>query len=197
MNGKYIGSTRFLTVLAATVLVAGSALAETSDSGSGCSDASRSHDRWLDTRLETAYLFNPHLNNFAIDTDVDGGVVTLSGTVKSDIDRDLAEQIAKSLDGVTKVKNSLKVSDDAKPKAKTSAGDDFFRKVRDATITAEVKTKLIANGNITAADIDVDTEDRVVTLSGRVQSDTQKELAGLIARNTSGVDSVVNHLEKS
>jgi len=197
MTRKITCRISLLAFLGATVLATGSVVAGGDMSGQDCSDASRTHDRWIDTRLETAYLFNPHLNNFAIDTDVDGGVVTLSGTVRSDIDRDLAEQIAKSLDGVVKVKNSLKVSQDAKSKSTTGGGDTFFRKVRDATITAEVKTKLIANENISASDIDVDTDNRVVTLSGRVHTDTERELAGLIARNTSGVDSVVNHLQKS
>ena len=55
-----------------------------------CPEGRAANDKWLETQLETAYLFNPHLNNFAIDIDVNEGDVMLSGAVRSDIDRDLA-----------------------------------------------------------------------------------------------------------
>lgn len=163
-----------------------------------CQQTTASNDAWIDTRLETAYLFNTHLNNFTIDTDVKDGAVTLSGTVKSEIDKDLAGEIAMSLDGVEDVNNELVVSADAAPgDTADSTGDDFFQKVRDATTTAKVKTRLIANENVAASDIDVDTSANVVRLSGIVESSTLKQLAEFIARNTSGVDSVVNELEVS
>jgi osmotically-inducible protein OsmY len=67
--------------------------------------------------------------------------------------------------------------------------------VKDATTTAQVKTRLIGNGHISAADINVDTRDSVVRLSGKVGSDTERQLAEFIARNTSGVLAVSNELE--
>lgn len=164
------------------------------DPATECARAESASDYWLDTRLETAYLFNPHLNNLAIDTEVRNGNVMLTGTVRSDIDRDLAEEIARSLDGVKSVGNSLKVRPDAESTHLSGADSDFFQRVRDATTTAQVKTRLIANGNIPAADIDVDTEQDVVRLTGVVGSDTERQLAEFIARNTSGVASVTNEI---
>jgi osmotically-inducible protein OsmY len=118
----------------------------------------------------------------------------LSGTVRSDIDRDLAEEIARSLDGVKSVGNSLKVRPDAEAAQPAEADSDFFQKVRDATTTAQVKTRLIANGNIPAGDIGVDTEHDVVLLTGMVGTDTERQLAEFIAKNTSGVTSVTNEI---
>jgi hyperosmotically inducible periplasmic protein len=121
--------------------------------------------------------------------------VSLSGTVRSDIDRDLAEEIARSLDGVKSVDSSLEVGEDLQETALSESETDFLQKVKDATTTAQVKTRLIGNGNISAADINVDTRDSVVRLSGKVGSDTERQLAEFIARNTSGVLSVSNELE--
>lgn len=163
--------------------------------GSDCAQSAAKNDTWLAMRLETAYLFNPHLNNLSIDTEVKNGNVMLSGTVRSDIDRDLAEEIARSLDGVKTVGNALEVREDTEQPALADSDTGFLQKVKDATTTAQVKTRLIGNGNISAGKIDVDTENNVVRLSGEVGSDTERQLAEFIAKNTAGVQSVANELE--
>lgn len=162
---------------------------------SECTRNVTANDTWIATRLEAAYLFNPHLNNLSIDTEVTNGEVLLSGTVRSDIDRDLAEEIARSIDDVKSVRNSLEVREDLESASVSKSDSGFLQKVKDATTTAQVKTRLISNGNIAARDIDVDTENNVVRLSGEVGSDTERQLAEFIARNTSGVRSVSNELE--
>ena len=164
------------------------------DAATECMRAGSASDYRLLTRLETAYLFNPHLNDLSIDAEVRNGNVMLTGTVRDDIDRDLAEEIARSLDGVKSVGNSLKVRPDQRTTPRIEAESHFIQKVRDATTTAQVKSRLIANGNVPAADIDVDTDQDVVRLTGEVGSDTERQLAEFIARNTSGVTSVTNEL---
>lgn len=158
-------------------------------------------DAWLDGRIETAFALNRHLNPFAIDTEVDNGVAYLSGTVESDIDRDLAGEIALNIDGVTKVENKLqvkekgtmeKVADSAKQKT-----NSLMKAIDDATITASVKTRLMANGNTKGLSINVDTEDDVVTLSGKVRSSEERDLAEALAKNTDSVVRVNNKLTVS
>lgn len=164
---------------------------------SDCVEGQAANDKWLETQLETAYLFNPHLNNLSIDPEVENGDVMLTGTVRSDIDRDLAVEIAKSLDGVKSVGNSLEIKEDMEDPGLPESDTDFLQKVKDATTTAQVKTRLIGNENIAAGEIDVDTRNSVVRLSGKVRSDTERQLAEFIARNTSGVLAVANELEIS
>jgi hyperosmotically inducible protein len=161
-----------------------------------CADDSKLKDAWTDARLESAYFFNPHLNNFGITTEVENGNVRLNGTVRSEIDKDLAEEIAKSLDGVVAVENELVVKEEPSPETVVVNSEDreFGQMVTDATITAKVKTKLLANANIAGTEIDVDTENNVVMLTGQVESRVEKQLAEYIARNTSGVLSVNSHL---
>lgn len=154
-------------------------------------------DAWITGKIESAYVLNGHLNPFAINTDVQNGVVHLHGTVASDIDRDLAGEIAEGVEGVSEVKNDLEV-DEAKATAareQRPAGErDFGTWVDDATTTAVVKSKLLGNANTEGLKIDVDTNDDVVTLSGRVASDKEKQLAEEIAKNAGDVESVRNNL---
>lgn len=64
----------------------------------------------------------------------------------------------------------------------------------DATITASVKSKLVAAkaGNLTR--VDVDTNNRTVYLNGTVDSAEQKARAEQLAWQAQGVKSVVNNL---
>jgi hyperosmotically inducible periplasmic protein len=155
-------------------------------------------DAWLHGKLESALLFNEHLNSFDIDTDVENGTAYLRGAVESDIDRDLAGEIAKSINGVTKVENELIVD---KTKAAIAKDDEaarerqgFKQSVSNATLTARIKSQLLTNSNTGGMAINVDSKQGVVTLSGVVKSDQEKDLAIRLASNTSGATSVTDRL---
>ncbi len=152
-------------------------------------------DTWIDAQIVTSYLFSRHLNPFDISTSVNNGVVTLKGSVESDIQRDLAEQVAYSVDGVKKVDNQLKVDEKVVRKTPDPATPGLASKIEDATITASVKTKLLTNRNTHGMKINVDTKGRVVTLSGTLRSDSESELAEQLAENTSGVENVINKIQ--
>lgn len=64
----------------------------------------------------------------------------------------------------------------------------------DPGITTAVKTKLAADDTVKAYQINVDTTNHVVTLSGAVDTPAAKDQAVLIARQTDGVGDVVDHL---
>lgn len=155
-------------------------------------------DAWIDGRLEATFLFNEQLNSFDIVTDVQNGVVRLEGTVESEIERDLAGEIAKSIDGVRNVENELAVDASRARMARDSdAGREaqgFKQAVVDATLTARIKSKLLANGNVSGLSVDVDSRGGDVTLSGTVGSEEEKALIASIATNTEGATSVDNEL---
>ena len=67
----------------------------------------------------------------------------------------------------------------------------------DAGITTAVKSKLAADDTVKAYQVDVDTNNKVVTLSGDVATEAQKEHAVTIARNTDGVSDVIDRLRVS
>ena len=64
--------------------------------------------------------------------------------------------------------------------------------VDDAAITAAVKAKLTADGDINPFNIDVDTVDGVVTLTGKVAQAEARSKAEQHARETDGVKRVNN-----
>ena len=64
----------------------------------------------------------------------------------------------------------------------------------DTGITSAVKSKMAADDTVKASEINVDTHNHVVTLNGAVGSKAEKERAVMIARNTNGVNAVVDDL---
>lgn len=64
--------------------------------------------------------------------------------------------------------------------------------VDDAAITSAVKAKLAADGDINPFNIDVDTNEGVVTLQGRVEKQEARSKAEQLARETDGVARVIN-----
>src|SRR5688500_20291866 len=64
----------------------------------------------------------------------------------------------------------------------------------DAGITTAVKSKLAADDTVKAYQVDVDTNNKVVTLRGDVETAAQKAHAVTIARNSDGVTGVRDQL---
>jgi hyperosmotically inducible periplasmic protein len=64
----------------------------------------------------------------------------------------------------------------------------------DPGITTAVKSKFAADDTVKAYQIDVDTDNAVVTLTGAVESSAAKERAVMIARQTNGVRDVVDRI---
>ena len=150
---------------------------------------------WRDGKLETVFLLNRHLNNFAIETEVEGNRVVLSGKVESEVDKDLAEELALGVEGISDVDNRLQVVSSEEAKAEANEDDRSFAEgVDDATLAAEIKIELLAHDELSGLAIDVDARDTTVTLSGKVESDARKKLAEQVVQNVDGVTSVENNL---
>ena len=64
----------------------------------------------------------------------------------------------------------------------------------DPGITTAVKARLAVDETVKAYQIDVDTANGVVTLTGAVEAPAAKEQAVIIARGTDGVKDVVDHI---
>jgi osmotically-inducible protein OsmY len=66
-------------------------------------------DTTITTRVKTAMLNDPTVGGLRIDVDTFKGVVTLSGRVKSDGEKQQAVSLARRIDGVVDVKDALQV----------------------------------------------------------------------------------------
>lgn len=66
-------------------------------------------DEWLESRVSTAIMLNRHLKMRELDVEVDDGICMLSGTVDSEEKRVLAEEVARNVQGITEVRNTITV----------------------------------------------------------------------------------------
>lgn len=74
-------------------------------------------------------------------------------------------------------------------------GQTAGENVDDATITATVKSKLVADKAANLTRIDVDTTNKVVSLNGVVETPEQKARAQKLASEVGGVRDVKNNLQ--
>jgi osmotically-inducible protein OsmY len=121
---------------------------------------------------------------------VHDGNVTLTGKVNSSVDKSLAGELIRSLDGVKDVNNELSVmklysDEDSK---------DLSDSLTDSKVATVVKTRLLFSADVSGSDINVDVANGVVTLKGTVSSDAERDLALAIAKNTDDVKDVVDEL---
>lgn len=66
-------------------------------------------DTTVTTRVKTAMLNDPAVGGLGIDVDTFKGVVTLSGRVRSQGEKDQAVALARRTNGVTDVKDALQI----------------------------------------------------------------------------------------
>ncbi len=133
-------------------------------------------DSTITAKVKSNLLWNENTEGLQIDVETEYGVVNLSGYVNTETERKLALQIAAETSGVSRVEDQLKVSPEAVAAAKEKSPlIQTKRFATDAWITTKVKTTLMFNQRAEGADIDVSTENGVVTLDGTVLSPEQKE----------------------
>jgi hyperosmotically inducible periplasmic protein len=77
----------------------------------------------------------------------------------------------------------------------SATGKSTGTTVDDATITASVKSRLVADKPANLTRVDVDTNNGTVYLNGTVESAEQKVRAEALARQAKGVKTVVNNLQ--
>ena len=150
-------------------------------------------DAGITTAVKGKFAADDQVKAYQIDVDTRNKVVTLSGRVDSAPAKTRAVEIARATDGVANVVDNIQVTDAtaARPDDAPLAERAMFS---DAALTTSVKAKLAADPTVSALRIDVDTENQVVTLSGEVRSQTEKDLALKLAREVEGVKSVTDKL---
>jgi osmotically-inducible protein OsmY len=143
--------------------------------------------------IATAFALNRHLNSDRIQVEMQGRMAILTGTVENGVNRELAEQVALSIEGVDEVNNQLNVNSDTNQS--DAERTSLANSLNDVTTSATIKSKLLWNRYTQGLDIDVNTQNNVVTLSGKSDSEAASELAERLAGNTQGVREVRNQIE--
>jgi osmotically-inducible protein OsmY len=151
-------------------------------------------DAYLQGKVVGALAVNPHVSVFDFDVKVYSGVVSLGGTVDTEVERDLAIEIARGVEEINGVRSDITVKAGTRVAREESMRRSLGQKLDDAGTTTSVKTKLLANRSTGGLAINVTTRNGVVTLNGKAKSGAEKDLAERIAENTSGVLEVRNEL---
>lgn len=153
-------------------------------------------DAYLQGRIETIYDLNPRLASQDLTARVAGGIVYLSGTVESDIERDLAVDLARSVDDVQGVQSTLAVRTAPPVVNEPAVVDDrtMSERMEDANVTAAVRQALVDDSRTRGSAIEVAVFRGQVTLGGFVGSSDIGTVAGGIAAGIPGVTGVTNGL---
>lgn len=138
-------------------------------------------------RVKAALIADPVTKARQIDVETFKGTVQLNGFVDSSESKERASQIAKNTKGVTAVRNNLTVRADSGP-----SGSE---RVDDAAITAKVKAALAGDPRTKAHQVNVETREGAVQLSGYVDNSEAKSTAEELARNVDNVKSVDNEID--
>jgi hyperosmotically inducible protein len=75
-----------------------------------------------------------------------------------------------------------------------TAGTRLAEAVEDGALTAKIKSKMALDDYVKARDIDVDTSDGLITLTGTLHSEAERERAIELARQTEGVQTIIDAL---
>lgn len=138
-------------------------------------------------KVKTALGLSKRLAGFDIQVTASDGVVTLTGQVPSEDIKSLAGAIARDTPGVNDVKNEISVDPAAQPSSESVH-------VEDLEIRVSILEALARSRELGGKTIDIKVDNRTVTLSGTVETPTQRSGAEQIARAVDGVAGVVNNL---
>ena len=147
--------------------------------GQDSSAASRLSDEEISQAIQADIQDAARIAGGKTNVTSDAGLVTLSGTVTSLLDKQMATTIAKRTRGVSSVLNQLIVV----------ASDR-----KDDDIRSDVEKVLRINDSVDEPRIAVDVSRSEVSLTGKVDSLAEKRIADLAASGVSGVASVNNQI---
>jgi len=141
-------------------------------------------DSTITTRINHEMVKDDIVKARQIDIDTIGGHVTLTGAVATPEESARASQIAHRVPGVKSVSNNIQI------------GERSFGNIwDDNVISNKIKGKLISEPEVRSLNIDVDVYLGVVTLTGVVGSQYEKDRAIALSRGTDGTVKVIDNLK--
>lgn len=144
------------------------------------------NDNTIQAKLAAKYGNSDDFPDSNIYVDVYNGEVLLSGQVKTNELKSLAENVARGYPGVIKLYDYL----DVRLPSSTAA------RSRDSLITTQVKAELFGTSKINSNNIKVETTNTVVYLMGMV-SPVEAESAAYVASKVGGVSKVITLFQYS
>jgi hyperosmotically inducible protein len=144
--------------------------------------------------VKTKLAADTHVKASEITVETTDGIVTLTGNVDTQEARDRAVQLAKETSGVHGVKDMISVRSGSEAGDAPDPNRTVGTRIDDAGITMRVKARLLDDPVVKGLQIDVDTRNGVVFLTGTVSNDAERAQAIQVARATEGVVNVEANL---
>ena len=178
-------NTRYLLTLCTALVVGATLIVGPATAADKVKEKTPINDTWLTAKTKIALAADARVKGRQVAVETTQGVVALRGKVDSDAAKQAAADIAKMIDGVKSVKNELQVVAPSK-REEVEEKDDI--------ITAHVKEHFAKDAHLKKADIAVQTNAGVVSLTGEVRDIMTSANASWTAWFVSGVKSVKNDL---
>ncbi len=140
-------------------------------------------DATLTAKVKATLINDPDVPARKIDVDTQNGDVILTGVVDTREQKEKAMALARKVEGVHKVIDNMQVGVE-------TLGDSF----NDMLLVTKINKNLFMAPGIRSFNIDVDADRGVVTLTGVIDTQANKQRIIDIARNTSGTMKVVDNL---
>jgi osmotically-inducible protein OsmY len=155
-------------------------------------------DPWVTAKIESKYFLDAEVKGRKIDVTTEDGIVTLTGEVSSPSERRQAVLLAKATEGVKEVRDQLRVVTERTDTAPAARGTGSRMMAAaapdDEWIETRIQSRFFLEEDLKEEEIEISSAAGKVTLAGAVDSPDAKETAEEIARDTSGVDQVVNRI---
>lgn len=143
-------------------------------------------DAAITTSIKGKLLADSEIKSLNIHVETINGKVTLTGKIPNKEIKERVASIANNTEGVKAVIVQLDEVDSSK---------SIKEEITDASITAAIKAKFLAEPSIKSLNIQVETINGRVTLTGEVPNKEGKDKAEAIASNTNGVNAVISKIE--
>ncbi|MFN7931223.1 MAG: BON domain-containing protein [Blastocatellia bacterium] len=151
-------------------------------------------DAALMNKIKSALAQTKRLHGYSIGVECREGLVALTGDVPTEIDKQLAADLAQEITGVKEVQNRLRVIPDATPQPGESKQLELSVNVEDLELQANLRERLLTVPELKAQKITLKVQNRQVTLTGQVATEAQKARAEELLRNYPKVAGVQNQL---
>jgi osmotically-inducible protein OsmY len=147
--------------------------------GNKTEDREKPNDENITSFVQMELIVQDGVNWNNVDVSTIDGVVTLTGQVDNLLAKDRSVKIAKAIKGVRAVVDQIEV--------KKTDDTDFDLKTK-------VERALLLDPATDSYEVDIEAEDGKITLTGKVDSWQEKQLAELVAKGVRGVTDVENEI---
>ncbi len=143
------------------------------------------NDSWITLKTKLALLADERVGSREVSVTTRQGVITLSGKVGTELARQAAEEVALKIKGAQRVLNQLAVV----PQAARGVVDR-----KDEQIVRDVEKRIKGDPGLKQADIEIRSDNGIVTLTGKAPSLPTSVRASEVAYQVTGVRAVRNEL---